>query len=301
MRTTGPVGPSWRALALLSLVPTGTACGSDRERVDVASSVRIPVLSVHRGREYELRVALPRSYDDASRQFPVLYVLDGSALFGVATDVTRLLSLRGAFPELIVVGVAYPTLDRTDVLRQRLADLTPTNVLQEDTLHGTQALAARDRSGNGEAFTRALLEEILPTVERRFRVDSTHRILWGYSLGGLFALNVMLDHPGRFRSFLVTSPSLWWDSDRIFGHPALRVPEREPGRVGVFLSAGGLEESADPWARMATNLSRFHQALLDRGDGVAAVSEVFARENHLSVPAISFARGIQVLLSERAR
>jgi predicted alpha/beta superfamily hydrolase len=283
--------------ALVGPLLVGAACAPAAPPDSLGSSAQLALHSVHRGQEYQLRIALPRSYADSTHSFPVLYVLDGNALFGIATDVVRLLSLRSSFPEIIVVGIAYPTTSSTEVLRLRLADFTPTNVPSEDTLGGVADLAPSARSGNSVAFSRTLLEEIIPLVEGRFRVDSTRRGLWGYSLGGLFALNVLLEHPQTFTGYVATSPSLWWDSDQIFDHPAISAPLSALPRTRVFLSAGGLEEATNPWTKMTTNLERFRQASLDRGDRSSTVTVIFPDETHLSVPAVSFARGIQVLFT----
>jgi predicted alpha/beta superfamily hydrolase len=227
-----------------------------------------------------------------------VYVLDGNALFGLATDISRLLSLNPAFPETIVVGIAYPGAGRGDVLRLRLADFTPTNVPQEDTLHGAHTLPLGERSGNAPAFTQVLLHEVLPLVERRFRADSTQRVLWGYSLGGLFAFGLLLEYPGVFRSYLLSSPSLWWDRRWVLRREAELAHRRDELPARLFLSIGALEQAADPWAEMATNLERLQQTLVGRGyRGLEVSTAVLADETHLSVPAASFARGIRVLLA----
>jgi len=268
------------------------------DRAEVTSSARLVLRSTQNDHEYEVRVGLPRSYGDTARRFPIVYVLDGNALFGLATDLSRLLSLNPAFPETIVVGIAYPRAGRGAVLRRRLADFTPTNVPQEDTLHGAHTLPPGDRSGNAPVFTQVLLREILPLVERRFRADSTRRMLWGYSLGGLFALGVLLEHPGVFRSYLVSSPSLWWDRRWIFGREAELARRTGELPARLFLSAGTLEQAADPWAEMATNLELLQKTLAGRGyRGLEVSAALLADETHLSVPAASFSRGIRLLLA----
>jgi predicted alpha/beta superfamily hydrolase len=274
------------------------AVGTVTDRVEVTSSARLVLRSIHNGRDYEVRVGLPRSYGDTARRFPVVYVLDGNALFGLATDISRLLSLNPAFPETIVVGIAYPGAGRGDVLRRRLADFTPTNVPQEDTLHGAHTRPLDERSGNAAAFTQVLLHEVIPLVERRFRADSTQRMLWGYSLGGLFAFGLLLEYPGVFRSYLLSSPSLWWDRRWVLRREAEPAHRRGdlPGRL--FLSVGALEQQAEHWAEMGTNLDRLQQTLSDRGYRDLEVSTaVLADETHLSMPAAAFARGIRVLLA----
>ncbi len=277
----------------------GIAAAQHTAGVAIAASERLQLRSVHTGRDYEIRVALPRNYLAVKGRLPALYVLDANGLFGMATDIVRLLGLFGELPEMIVVGIAYPGADRSELLRRRLADFTPTNVPQEDSLVGVQTAALTERSGNARAFTRTLLDEIVPLVEQRYAADSARRMLWGYSLGGLFALSVLLESPAAFGSYLVTSPSLWWDRRWIFRTEAAVAERGRDLPVRLFLSVGALEESErERWAAMVTNLEAFNRTIASRRyPGLHLTRVVFADETHLSVVAASLSRGLRTLLA----
>src|SRR4029450_2013998 len=55
----------------------------------------------HRGRSYVLSVALPEFYHDSDKRYPVVYVLDGDALFGMVASLTVCAVWAQEAPELI--------------------------------------------------------------------------------------------------------------------------------------------------------------------------------------------------------
>src|SRR3546814_13826071 len=55
---------------------------------------------------------------------PVLYVVDGDLLFGMAAEIARAVSSVAAFPAHYVVGIGYVA-DYADFLKPRTADPTP--------------------------------------------------------------------------------------------------------------------------------------------------------------------------------
>jgi predicted alpha/beta superfamily hydrolase len=61
----------------------------------------------HRGRSYVLSVALPEFYHDSDKRYPVVYVLDGDALFGMVASLTVCAVWAQEAPELIAVGIGY--------------------------------------------------------------------------------------------------------------------------------------------------------------------------------------------------
>jgi enterochelin esterase-like enzyme len=108
------------------------------------------------------------------------------------------------------------------------------------------------RAGAYEAF---VLQELLPYLERRYRISSvgSHRAFVGFSLGGLSAFDLVWRNPQRFARVGVFSGSFWWrstpfredrpDADRII-HDTV---ERDPRRPGLrfWFQAGTADETDD--------------------------------------------------------
>ena len=124
-----------------------------------------------------------------------IYVLDGQAQFKTVVDA---LSALGENRHLVIgVGNIW--------LRDR--DYTPTRVSPSASVDAAAAAV----SGGGERFFAHLANELLPYVDSRYPVGSS-RILIGHSLGGLLAVNILLNHPGVFGRFIVINPSMWRDN-----------------------------------------------------------------------------------------
>jgi predicted alpha/beta superfamily hydrolase len=149
-----------------------------------------------------------------------IYVLDGQPQFQVVVDA---LSAIGQNRHL-VIGVGNIS------LRDR--DYTPTRVSPS----GPVDAAAAAVSGGAERFFAHLTNELLPYVESRYAAGSS-RILVGHSLGGLFAVNVLLNHPGIFDRLIVIDPSMWWDNGRIVREADSRL-RRSFASTALFLAIG---------------------------------------------------------------
>lgn len=143
-------------------------------------------------------VHLPNNYDyTEDRDYPVVFILDGS--LHLTSYVNYEIYHIGELPEMIVVGISNR--------QNRTRDLTPTNIDGEST---TPAWVSG--SGGGEDFSSFLVDELIPHIEKQFPTSS-YRTLIGHSFGGLFAVNMMINHPGHFKNYIAMDPSLWWDNE----------------------------------------------------------------------------------------
>lgn len=57
-----------------------------------------------------------------------------------------------------------------------------------------------------------VMDEVIPTMVRRFGVDPHRIAIGGISMGGFGALNLALRHPGRFCAVGGHSPALWFEA-----------------------------------------------------------------------------------------
>ena len=146
----------------------------------------------------EVWIYQPNISDDqaayAKKKYPVVYLLDGDGHFHGLVGMVR--HFRSVIPEVIIVGI--PNTDRT-------RDLTHTHV---DVVFGDSTFSKT--SGGGEKFTSFIDQELIPFIESKYPA-TTHRTLIGHSLGGLFAINTLLNHPDLFNNYLAIDPSMWWD------------------------------------------------------------------------------------------
>lgn len=184
--------------------------------------LRSPQLQNYR----DLIVALPPSYHEGTRSFPVVYMQDGQNLFDPATsyagDWGLLDTLRhagGAGNEAIVVGIA-------NTGRFRQFEYSP----WRDPAHG---------GGDGDRYLDFVVDTVRPLVEAHFRVKptATHTAIAGSSLGGLISLYALYRHPSVFGAAAALSPSAWFADGALITHA--EGEGLPPGRV--YLDVGTAE------------------------------------------------------------
>ena len=78
------------------------------------------------GGVYEISVALPFSYQNSHKTYPVLVVLNADLAFLTTVETTRTQSSANEISEILVVGISYPDKESSQVSQQqRIHDFTP--------------------------------------------------------------------------------------------------------------------------------------------------------------------------------
>ncbi len=275
--------------------------------VSLARTEAHVIASRHVGGDFHLRVGhpIPGMFGPgATGQAPpprVLYVLDGDLYFGAALETTRLMhQLYGELPPLLVVGVSYGTDDPRTQSQLRNRDFTPTSVAQYEQMAsmGGTALPEGQRLGRAAQFLAFLREEAHPFVQSHFSIDAKDSILFGSSLGGLFALWTFLTAPESFSHYIAASPSIWWDNEMLFGLEERMAAARKDVAANLFLGVGALEERAEipmlAQFKLITNLAKMADTLKSRTyPSLRIASEVIAGESHTSVVIPALVRGLR--------
>jgi predicted alpha/beta superfamily hydrolase len=76
--------------------------------------------------DFEISVALPETYSTSNNEYPALYVTDSNLFYPLVTQTIFALRLNQEIPEMIVVGIGYPTESMMDITGWRRRDFTPT-------------------------------------------------------------------------------------------------------------------------------------------------------------------------------
>jgi predicted alpha/beta superfamily hydrolase len=145
------------------------------------------------GEERSLFVHLPTGYEISPRRYPVLYVLDGGAIFRFSKVTGTVESLAfGNVPKMIIVGIK-----NTD--RER--DMFPMKTENDPT------------SGGGDNFLKFISEELISFVNRNYRTEN-FRILAGVSNSAFFTVYALLENPDLFSAYIASSPTLlgWFEN-----------------------------------------------------------------------------------------
>ena len=281
----------------------------------IVDSVRWEQPSKIAGRTYRIAVYRP-SGPPPKNGFPVLFTTDADIFFPIA--VGSMLNRRlGELRPAIIVGISYPTDDPIEIVRLRSRDLTP-KPMSADVLKQMQPYKFTAADGGGaELFYRFLTEELRPALAARYPLDAVDQTLFGHSLGGLFVLHVLFNHPAAFRSYVAASPSIAWSDTAILADvPAFKAKlARLSSPPNVLMLVGGRESDVDavpvsaiPKAETVATMARYPMvanmvALAARlrgsadGPALAVESYVIPGENHVSVQPASMARAMTFTLA----
>ncbi|MCW3073514.1 MAG: hypothetical protein JWP69_583 [Flaviaesturariibacter sp.] len=91
--------------------------------------------------------------------------------------------------------------------------------------------------GHADAFYRFLQNELIPTIEYKYKVSGTRTII-GHSFGGLFVFYSLFKPNKLFQKFIALSPSLWVNDFNIFNYEQEYTNQRTHFNSYLFLSAG---------------------------------------------------------------
>ena len=93
-------------------------------------------------------------------------------------------------------------------MADRVRDLVPAT--PEDVREGTPEWEnAQITDPNSEAMIRFIRDSLIPYAEENYG-PFFHKVLFGYSLGGIFTLQTLMTEPQLFDSYIAGSPSLWY-------------------------------------------------------------------------------------------
>lgn len=249
-----------------------------------AASVAVAQSELHHldseviGQRYQVKVRLPEDYDDGNDVYPVLYLLDGDHIFAMATDIVQYLIYGGHVPDLVIVSPAYGS--------KRTPDVGGTNMRNRDLLPFAVGSVA-DESAGARDYLAFLERELVPFAESRYRIDSSRRILAGYSFGALFVVYALFAKPGLFAAYLAADSFAeeLWDYEEAFARKGAALPARV-----CFASR------ADPDA----DLSRLAERLERRGHDGLSVSHIRlagGEDDHFLVPGGALARCLATALA----
>ncbi len=233
------------------------------------------------GRPYRLTIT-PPVHRDSSLLYPVLYVLDGTAWLATSSEVATVFGATGQTGTGYVVAIGYQTADVMIASELRSLDLTP-----------FRAPDPRDAkvTGGGDAFLRAIYEEVQPYILSHFRVDRARQAIWGHSLGGMLALRSLLRDPGRFSTYLMASPTL--NKNVLVDEPAFFERAKRDNLTLRVLVTGGGDEPPSSYPLIYDEPSTFAARLQAGAPQLEGKYVVFPGEGHLPAGAMSLIQGIE--------
>ncbi|KAK4442175.1 Alpha/Beta hydrolase protein [Podospora aff. communis PSN243] len=270
---------------------------------------------------YQIQLSWPFSWSSATpnttaasnKTALTLYVLDGNAYGTTAAEAFKRRPPPAApNPDGLVVSIGYPLTDAVYATTQRSIDFSPPLLPPPQT----------PPSGADD-----FLDFITTTLRRWVRkrqfpfVTFKRDALYGHSFGGLFVTYALISQPAEFDTYLIASPSLWWNRGIILDEVTKRLGSLADAngtstggrKPAVVISYGDLEQfptrrrketEAEFQARKGRILTRFNNTmvvqchdLFDRIEGSGKAREVVLKEyegsEHSSVAASAIVDGLE--------
>jgi predicted alpha/beta superfamily hydrolase len=249
--------------------PPGPAAstGGVTTEVLIPNTRRIDFVSKVNGHRYSIRVALPFQPVPA-KGYPVFYVLDGDFFFASATEIVR--GSANVPQGAVVVGICYPddppwvqnVRARRGPFAAQFDDDLPARGAQDlernydltlpvsdkdlaaQSLPGSHKSKSEDVGGVDE-FLKTIETDVKPRVAALTHIDSANQVLFGDSHGGLAALHALFVEPNAFRTFVIGSPTIWWNNKAVLADEAKFAAAVSAGRASprVLVTMGGLEST----------------------------------------------------------
>jgi len=330
------------AIAAGATPQTAANVAKESAGVSIANTRQFVFTSKVNGHQYQIEVALPFTAAP-SKGYAVLYVIDGYWYFASAAEVVRVL---GNPSGVVVVGIGYPTdptylrrvvdergpmmpiltglpLVRSTPYLERTYDLTlPASDadLAAQTMPGLPQTKSSNVGGIDD-FLKVIETEVKPHVAALAPIDTTNQALFGHSFGGLATLHALFVEPSAFRTFIVASPSIWWDNKKVLADEGRFAAAVKSGQVRprVLVTVGGEESTPeklpaswgiDPAAMAAfdrkTRMVENSQELVARlktlqgHPGYRVEGVVFEKEKHSAAPWAALSRGIPFAFEDNA-
>jgi predicted alpha/beta superfamily hydrolase len=247
-------------------MPAVAAPADQPHEVSISNTRKIDFVSSVNGRRYSISVALPSEPAPAGG-YRALYVLDGYGYFNSAVEATR---GNGNAPGVVVVGIGYP--DDPAYAQEVIAkhaplppgadkfppsmiaiyfgrsyDLTvPASdaVLAANSSPGMPVLTSKDVGGIDDLL-KTIEADVKPKVAALVPLDPKQDALFGHSLGGLAVLRALFFEPDAFQTFIVASPSIWWNSRSVLEGEAKFAARVTSGAVAprVIVTMGAQEQT----------------------------------------------------------
>lgn len=271
-------------LLLLAVSQTRAAAIADGAPYTLANTAVHTVHASELKRDYQVFISWPKGYSANGPALPVVFVTDADYAFPLMRAIAA--RVGGRIAPFVLVGLSYAVGDTPEFSRRR--DYTPTDRDKTDLESDMPGRAPV--FGEAEGYRRFLASEVLPLVQKRYRVDMTRSVFVGHSYGSLLGAHILLTSPEMFGKYVLSSPSLWFNKSVMLAREKDYAASHRDLKANVFFAVGAFEAfkrgnklySQD--GDMVKDLRNFDAALgARRYPGLRTQLHVLEGHDHLTV------------------
>lgn len=213
---------------------------------------------------------------NTAHNYPVVYLLDGDDHFrSVASMIQHLSEIQRntILPQMILIGI--PNTDRG-------RDLTP---------------PIDERSGKTSGFASFIEKELIPYVDSVYPTTQ-FRTLIGHSLGGLFAINTLINHTQLFKSYVAIDPSI---SQELLKQADKVLKEKDFTENSLYLAIANsgfeLLEDTSTNNHYRTYFKLMNYIETNKQNSLKFAWKFYKDDDHNSVPLIAEYDGLRFIFS----
>lgn len=224
----------------------------------------------------EIEALLPASYNASKNvNYPVIFVLDGYWNKASVLEAYNALRFDNMIPEAIIVTIGYPPAVQ-DYETQRMWDLTPVYD------------AGFKAGGNGAELLGILAQEVVPFVQKNFKIDKSRSVLIGHSLAGLFTLYALYEGADTFSHYAAISPSALWSD-----HALSKIDQNFSAKSGALKANLYITYETDEYLPYVNAIESYIDQLNNRHyEGLALTIAQVQEMGHVSMKAEGYMRGL---------
>jgi predicted alpha/beta superfamily hydrolase len=254
---------AWKSKSIITLLlSVFCLCTNAQSKTELSIGNTIEFESSILNETRKLNIYIPSDLD-STKKYSIIYLLDGSIDedFIHVVGLVQFFNMTFQMPPSIVVGIA-------NVDRKR--DFTfPT----KDTSLNREFPTA----GHSDKFISFIEYELQPYIADKFPVGP-EKILIGQSLGGLLACEILLTRPHLFNTYLITSPSLWWDNQSLLKNCDQYLNIEFSHTPDVYISVGQEEHKV-----MIRDAKALYQKIKKQNSFDEVHFKLMPKENHATI------------------
>jgi len=177
--------------------------------------------------EREIFISLPENYKHSAHHYPVIYVMDAEFLFDLTRSMVVIRAARNYMPESIIVGIS----NNTDKRMHMALELYDDN--GEPFFYG-------DGLGQTDRYLKFFRNELIPNIEKQFRVNS-HRTIIGMSPTFGPVLQAFWSEPDLFSGYIVLAAEIGkkLKSGETIGEKLIKaISDKSRANASIYIGTG---------------------------------------------------------------
>ncbi|UII31474.1 hypothetical protein LVD17_24585 [Fulvivirga ulvae] len=218
-----------------------------------------------------LNIALPSEYENSTKKYPLIIVLDDNLLFNTTSAIVNQLSNTSRMPESIVISISSGEKHR--------------NYFAPNLFNNH-----RDRMYNygnhQEEFVKFLELELLALIEKKYRTTN-FKTLIGFSPSSVIGLYILLKKPNLFQAYICFAAGNiigdgYKKDERLIEELEILYRQNEIKQSYLYVVSGSKDANSQPYINR--NIKDFNEKLSKfNNDTIHTRAEIIQGEGHTDV------------------